>query len=122
MPGAKWRIRRSGAITLSSNAAYKSSSVSSSSGAIRAVPALLTRMSTRRAGALGDPLGRAGRRHVDAVAARDGEHARPGLLQPRDDRRADPPRAARDDGGAPFDAQVHARMMPRGLARFRPIA
>ncbi len=46
IPGAKWRMSANGATTLSSNDARKSSSVVSSSGMTRAVPALLTRMST----------------------------------------------------------------------------
>ena len=44
--GAKRRMSRIGAMTLSSNAAYQSSSAVSSSGRMRLVPALLTRMST----------------------------------------------------------------------------
>ena len=64
---------------------------SSSSGLISDVPALLTRMSTGAAGALGDPLGRVGRGDVDALRARDAHHARALRLQ----QRARPPRRSR---------------------------
>jgi hypothetical protein len=63
----------------------------------------------RGSGALVDPLGRVRRRDVDPLGAGDADHPRAlGLEQVRRGG-ADPARCAGDHGGAPLDAQVHAR-------------
>ncbi len=87
--GANARIRRIEAITCRSHCACQSSSVSSSSGLAKLVPALLTRMSGAPPSRCGDPLGRVERGHVDPVGARDGQHARALLLEHAHGRRAD---------------------------------
>ena len=113
-------MSRIGAITLSSHAAYQSSSVSVVERPDRRlVPALLTRMSTGAPAALGDPLGGVGRRDVDPVAsATRAPRGRPRPPAASGDRGADAARRARDTAVAALDAQVHGAIMsPPGARR-----